>query len=72
MMYGFSLFSDGSIDLFDIKDSMIDCIIEDNKIDYANSNIYYTENNISVQTDYFTTIYFYDKEDRKEMVLGLL
>lgn len=71
-MYGLSIFSDGSIELFDIKNSMIDCIIEDTKLDYANSNVSYMENNVSVQTDYFKTIYFYDKEDRKENVLRLL
>ncbi len=72
MMYGLSQYYDGSIELFDIRDSMVECIIEDIKLSNNNSNVSYMVSEISVHTENFDTTYFYDKEDRKEKVLALL
>lgn len=72
MMYGLSLFSDCSIELFDITDTMLESIVEDAKFPNSKSTVCETDKYVFICKHKMTTTYFYNKEDRKEKVLGLL
>lgn len=72
MIYGLSIYSDGSIELFNIRDSMLDGIIEDIKLSNSNSKVSYMQNQISLHTKNFEVTYFYDKEDRKQKVIEFM
>ncbi len=71
-MYGVSVFSDGSIELFDIRDSMVESIIEDASLVDGDSVIKQTQDEIEILNNNKTTSYFFNREDRKEKVLYLL
>jgi len=72
MMYALSIFSDGSIELFDIKDRMVESIIEDSEFIDSEFQVRKTDNEISVRNSNRSTSYFFNKNDRKEKVLELL
>ena len=72
MMYALTMSVDGSMEVFNISDTMIDGIVKD--------NCHYGDNNIVNKTNNFTsiikeneeTVYFVNKNDRKEMALRFL
>lgn len=72
MMYGLSIHSDGAIELFDIKNSMVDFIVEDSQSANSNSIISKARYEISINRKNLSTTYFYNKEDRRDEVLRLL
>jgi hypothetical protein len=72
MMYGLSICSDSSIELFDITDTMVEGIVEDVNLENSDMTVNYYDDAIGIRNKNLITTYFYNKEDRKEMVLGLL
>lgn len=72
MMYGMTIFMDGSMSLFTITDSMIDGIIEDINYYSGSDIVTKTDKKISILKENEYSIYFYNNEDRKEKVLQSL
>jgi len=72
MMYGLSMSIDGSLELFNITSTMIDGIIKDINYYAEKAIVSQTEKEISIRHENTETIYFYDKDDRKEKVLSFL
>ena len=71
-MYGLTMSVDGSMELFNISDTMIDGIIKD--INHYNDKaiIRRTDKDISILKENEETIYFYDKYDRNDRVLEFI
>jgi len=72
MMYGLSIYNDRSIELFDISDTMLESIVEDARLASSKSTVVETEKYVWIIRHNLKTTYFYNKEDRKQNVLGLL
>jgi len=66
MMYGLTMSVDGSLEMFNITDTMLDVIVEDINYSRERSIIRKTEKQITIHSGNTDTIYFYDKQDRKE------
>lgn len=71
-MYGLTMSVDGSLEMFNITDTMIDVIIED--INYSNKRaiIKKTDKGITIHSENTDTIYFFDKHDRKEVAKAFI
>lgn len=72
MMYGLTMSVDGSMEVFNITDTMIDIIVEDMVYSSKRAIVNKSEKDISIHSGNTSTIYFYDKEDRKERVKAFL
>ena len=72
MMYGLSIYNDRSIELFDISDTMLESIVKDARLANEKSTVLQTEKYVWIIRNNLKTTYFYNKEDRKKNVLGLL
>ena len=66
MMYGLSMYVDGSLEMFNITDTMIDLIIEDINCKQEEAIVRKTDKEIIIHKENADTIYFYDKQDRKD------
>lgn len=66
MIYGLTMSVDGSMEMFNITDTMIDVIIEDINYSKERSIVRKTEKQITIHSCNTDTIYFYDKDDRRE------
>lgn len=71
-MYGLTMSVDGSMELFNISHTMINGIIQD--INHYNDKaiVRKTNKDISILKENEETIYFYNKNDRKQQVLKFL
>jgi hypothetical protein len=72
MMYGLTMSIDGSMELFSISNTMIDGIIQDISHYKDKAIVRKSDENITIFEENQETIYFYDKNDRKEKVLKFL
>jgi hypothetical protein len=71
-MYGLTMSIDGSMELFSISNTMIDGIIQDISHYKDKAIVRKSDENITIFEENQETIYFYDKNDRKEKVLKFL
>jgi hypothetical protein len=72
MMYGITMYVDGSLELFNITDSMIEGIIKDIKEYNTNVKIEQNDKYISIHNDDSESFYFYNRDARTEYAMGLL
>ena len=72
MMYGLTMSVDGSMELFNISDTMVDGIIKDINHYNDKSIVMESNKNIAVLKENQETIYFYDKHDRKQKVIEFI
>lgn len=72
MMYGLTMSVDGSLEMFNITDTMIDVIIEDINYSKDIAIVRKTDRNITIHSGNTDTIYFYDKDDRKEVAKAFI
>lgn len=71
-MYGLTLSVDGSMEVFNITNTVVEGIVKD--IHYYKDKfiVKKTDNKISILKENEETIYFYNKLDRKEKVLQFI
>lgn len=72
MMYGLTMSVDGSMELFNISDTMIEGIIKDINYYKDKAIIRKTSKDITIFKENEETIYFYNKTDRKKKVLQFI
>lgn len=72
MMYGLTMCVDGSMELFNISNTMIDGIIQDINHYKDMALVRRTSRGIYILKENEETIYFYDKNDRKKRVLNFI
>lgn len=72
MMYGLTMSVDGSMEIFNISNTMIDGIIQD--INHYNDKaiVRKSNNNITILKENEEAIYFYNKNDRKARIVEFL
>ena len=71
-MYGLTMSVDGSMELFNISDTMIEGIIKDINYYKDKAIIRKTSKDITIFKENEETIYFYNKTDRKKKVLQFI
>ena len=71
-MYGLTTCVDGSLELFNITNTMVDGIIEDIKKYNDRAIVKKTDKEICIHKENSTTTYFYSPEDRKERLLRFI
>jgi hypothetical protein len=71
-MYGVTMSVDGSMELFNISDTMVDGIIKDINYYDEKAIVRKTNKDISILKENEETIYYYRNADRKEKVLQFI
>ena len=72
MMYGLTMSVDGSMELFNISDTMIDGIIKDINYYKDKAIVRKSDKDICILKENEETIYFYDKFDRNNKVIEFI
>lgn len=72
MIYGITMSVDGSMELFNISNTMVDGIIKDINYYKENAIVRKTNRDISILKENEETIYYFNKEDRKQKVIEFI
>lgn len=72
MIYGLTMSVDGSMELFNINNAMVEHIIDDIHHYKEKAIIRKTKKDISIVKENEETIYYFNKEDRKQKVLQFI
>ena len=72
MMYGMTMYVDGSLELYNITDTMVEGIVKDIS-HYKDKNVVgRTDKYISIKNEDSESTYFYSRDERKERLLSVI